>query len=580
MASDSDRALLAAYADGGASASDAFEELVRRHGGMVCATCSRVLGDAVAAEDAAQAVFVALARKARSIRGEPGSWLHTVAVNAARQAVKSELARKRREKEAAGLSCEMRSRRAPEAGWEKVRPHLDDAIQRLPAAERAAVLLYYLEGRPRTGVAEQLGVAEGTVASRLHRAVGRMRKYLERRGAGMPAAVLTGILAERGAETACPAFLLAAAGALAVAGESAGAAAIPGSVALLAKGVLKTMFWAKVKAAAGVLGICLAAGASIPIAVGAAGAGETTVVETPVAVGGSGSEAIPGPQEEEADGRDRPAAERPAKRPPERPVEPIAESSVDLAGAGPKDRVLVAAKRFTMDGTPKVRWPNLQHLMGRGFSYGLVGDGKQWGAFYAELRPAFKSLRRSGKPPEADPDSEVLIYALVNHPGPAKIEVSRTSESVDLLIIETPLPGGIPGVGSHEHIFVLALAKEDTGEITFRKRLPRGEPVVLCQLQRRDEEWARVKLPKPLLGPRQKARDLCAAAREAVGKMTVAWRAGRPAAALEMCARMRKDLALAVQLDPSAKRNADPVLRKLDQLEPHVKADLKAQAGQ
>ncbi len=265
-----DSELLAAYARGD---SGAFERLVAGHGGMVYAACLRVLGRRDLAEEAAQAVFLVLARKAGSVRGNLGAFLHGVARNVARRARESELARRAREKEAG----EMLARRGEEgtgAGWEEVRPHLDEAVGRLPAAERAAVVMHYLEGRPRPEVAARLGVPEGTVASRLHRAVGRLRGFLTKRGAGLSAAALAGLLGEKAAEAACPAFLLASAGQIAAAG--AGAAGLGGGAVILAKGALQAMFWTKVKLAAAVIGTAAVVGAGVPATVHAVKAGEKT----------------------------------------------------------------------------------------------------------------------------------------------------------------------------------------------------------------------------------------------------------------------------------------------------------------
>jgi len=268
----SDAEILAAYAAGDA---EAFGRLVSTHGGMVYHTCLRVTGERTLAEDAAQAAFVILARKARRVHGNVGAFLHGVAVNVARKARDAELARRGREREAAAMKRELEAVSGPDADWGAVRPHLDGAIGRLPRREREVVIRHYLEGASRSEVARTLGVPEGTVSSRLARALARLRKRLARKGAPLGTVVLGGVLAGRAAEAACPAFLTGAGGTLVTAGGVAGAAGssalLAPKVAALVKGGLKAMFWAKMKAVACVTAAVAVAGGGA-IAAGADGA--------------------------------------------------------------------------------------------------------------------------------------------------------------------------------------------------------------------------------------------------------------------------------------------------------------------
>ncbi|MFH1022768.1 MAG: sigma-70 family RNA polymerase sigma factor [Planctomycetota bacterium] len=274
-----DAELLAAHAAGGPEAVPVFEEMVRRHGGAVHRTCQRVLEDASAAEDAAQAVFIVLARKSGVVRGNLAAYLHRVAVNAALCVRREEVRRKQKEQEAAAMNVCARDA-GNESVWDDVRPHLDAAVERLPAGERAAVVMHYLEGRPQIEVARLLGVPEGTVNGRVRQALVRLRGMLARRGIVLSVAGLAGLLAERAAEAACPAFLLAAGGNLALAGTRASGLAIVGAVGAqhaallqLAEAIMKTMFWAKIKLAAAVVCAAAAVGTAVPVihqAVGAA----------------------------------------------------------------------------------------------------------------------------------------------------------------------------------------------------------------------------------------------------------------------------------------------------------------------
>src|SRR5690349_1578966 len=130
----------------GAGEESAFAALVRRHGPMVLGVCRRVLRDRHAAEDAFQATFLVLLRRARSLdrRGSVAAWLYTVAYHVALRA-RAEAARRQRQ--------ERVSLPSPEAGpgaaaaWADLQPILDEELQRLPETYRAAVVLCYLEGK-------------------------------------------------------------------------------------------------------------------------------------------------------------------------------------------------------------------------------------------------------------------------------------------------------------------------------------------------------------------------------------------------------------------------------------------------
>src|SRR5205814_2209740 len=156
----------------------AFEALVLRHGPMVLGVCRRILGNAHDAEDAFQATFLVLVRKAESIRPRAmvGNWLYGVACRTALDARRA--AARRRAKEAAVLP----RTQPPDEDRADLRATLDEELQRLPAECRAVVVLSDLEGKTRKEVARQLGWPEGTVASRLARGRARLAKRLARYG--------------------------------------------------------------------------------------------------------------------------------------------------------------------------------------------------------------------------------------------------------------------------------------------------------------------------------------------------------------------------------------------------------------
>src|SRR5439155_22441953 len=140
-----------------------FEAVLRRHGPMVLGVCRRVLGNAHDAEDAFQATFLVLVRKAHSLRSREllGHWLYGVAYRTAMKA--RAMNAKRRTKERAA-----HERQPPADGAdEELLQRLDAALQRLPEKYRVPVVLCELEGKTRKEAARLLGLPEGTVSWRL-----------------------------------------------------------------------------------------------------------------------------------------------------------------------------------------------------------------------------------------------------------------------------------------------------------------------------------------------------------------------------------------------------------------------------
>src|SRR5262249_1941921 len=145
----------------------AFEVIVRRHGAMVWNVCRRVLRHHQDAEDAFQATFLTLARKAHAIgkRESVASWLHKVAYRAALGAMASR-ARRTTVPETAAMDLPA----ADETGgllWRDLRPALDEEICRLPEKYRGPFILCYVEGKTNEEAARELRCPKGTVATRL-----------------------------------------------------------------------------------------------------------------------------------------------------------------------------------------------------------------------------------------------------------------------------------------------------------------------------------------------------------------------------------------------------------------------------
>jgi RNA polymerase sigma factor (sigma-70 family) len=198
---------------GGETAEAAFAALVERHGPMVMQVCRALQQDAHDAEDAFQATFLVLARRAKSIR-EPGllaNWLYGVAHRTARKA-RSESARRRsRETREEGMSTlEVPDRENPQdqaiVHNEQIQL-VHEELNRLPERQRVVVVLCCLEGLTVEETASRLRCTSGSVRGRLAQARSRLRDRLARRGVAVPAAVLSAALSTHSAPAAVAAAL-------------------------------------------------------------------------------------------------------------------------------------------------------------------------------------------------------------------------------------------------------------------------------------------------------------------------------------------------------------------------------------
>ncbi len=240
----------------------AFELLLYRHGPMVLAVCRRFLREPHDVEDAFQATFLALVRKAGSVRrGDAlGGWLHRVACRVALR-LRGDRAR-RAGREQAGVE---QVTAPPPRDWgaaDDLRGVLDEEVNRLPERQRAAFVLCCLEGKTGREAARQLGCSPGTVSSRLTRAREVLRRRLVRRGLA-PAAVTAVALGGEAWAAVVPTVLVAST--LKVSISFAAGTALPGRAASLAEGVLRAMFLSKVRLGTLVvlLAVALAAGGLI-----------------------------------------------------------------------------------------------------------------------------------------------------------------------------------------------------------------------------------------------------------------------------------------------------------------------------
>ena len=232
-------------ARGGEMAELAFTALVERHGPMVFRVCRSVLRDPDEADDAFQATFLVLVRRARSVwvRDSLGPWLHQVAYRVASCARSTAARRRRHEQRAAELAAPS----VCEESRDDLGDALHDEVNRLPANCRAAVILCYFGGLSPEQAAGRLGCPVGTVQSRLARGRQRLRSRLTQRGL----APALGALGASVAAEAAPAALVKAT--IQAALPLAAAGVVSGSVIKLAQGVLRSMFLIKFRTAAAIL---------------------------------------------------------------------------------------------------------------------------------------------------------------------------------------------------------------------------------------------------------------------------------------------------------------------------------------
>jgi RNA polymerase sigma factor (sigma-70 family) len=186
----------------------AFEALVRRHGPLVLRVCRAVLGDAHAAEDAFQATFLTLARRAAAVRKQPslGNWLYKVAHHTALRARGRAASRLRRE---AAVARPPVAAPADEVSWREVQAIFFEEIAKLPERYRAPLLLCCWEGLARDEAAARLERPAGTVKIQLERGRKLLRERLNRRGLSLPAGLLAAQLAPAGAHAVPPSLLVA-----------------------------------------------------------------------------------------------------------------------------------------------------------------------------------------------------------------------------------------------------------------------------------------------------------------------------------------------------------------------------------
>jgi RNA polymerase sigma factor (sigma-70 family) len=219
---------------------EVFALLVERHSALVGSVCRRCLGHANPwLEDARQAVFIVLERKASSIRDAKSlpSWLHHAALRVCAQVHREEARRKQRE-----ATTGVMEKSTPTTSDAELM--LDEAIGSLRHGQREVFIRHFLLGQTLPTVASELGLSESAAKMRIHDGMERLRAFFKRRGIAMPAAGIAVLLAVESSVTAV------------TTASSASATA-----STLAKGTLKSMFMMKFA-----IGACLSAAVILPVA--------------------------------------------------------------------------------------------------------------------------------------------------------------------------------------------------------------------------------------------------------------------------------------------------------------------------
>lgn len=264
---------------------DAFAVLVRRHGPRVLAVCRRVTGDVHVAEDAFQAVFLVLARKAAAVRqgASVGGFLYRVAYHTALRARTMAGRRAKRETPTADLR-DHADRPPPTHPDADALQILDDEIARLPDHLRAVVIVCELDGTSRADAAGRLGIPAGTISSRLAKARKVLADRLRKRGVALGAGGVAALLGQAAPAGTVPSDLVEAATGAAIANTA------PAWVLELSRLELRAMLFDKLKV--------ISVGVVLAVAGAAGGALWSARAEEPAPRDGPAAKADAGPRAE------------------------------------------------------------------------------------------------------------------------------------------------------------------------------------------------------------------------------------------------------------------------------------------
>jgi RNA polymerase sigma factor (sigma-70 family) len=233
---------------------------VSRHVNLVYSTAWRATGDAHAAQEISQAVFIILARKAKSLGGKIilSGWLYQTTRLTAANHLRTEFRRRNREQEAF-MQSTLNEPQSDEA-WNQIAPILDAAISKLGAKDRDAIVLRFFENKNLSEVGGALGASEDAAKMRVNRALEKLRKIFLKRGVTFSAAIIAGTVSANSVQAA-PVGLATTISAAVFKGSTATATTMT-----LVKGTLKIMTYAKLKLALGLAAVTLLTAGTLTVA--------------------------------------------------------------------------------------------------------------------------------------------------------------------------------------------------------------------------------------------------------------------------------------------------------------------------
>jgi len=252
----SDQELLRSFVQ--ARSEDAFRQMVKRHLSLVFATARRILGDPQLAEEVTQSVFLLLTRKAGGIGSHQplAGWLYHTARHQALNVSRSEGRRRQREQSAAAMQTNETS---PEPEW--ITAELEGAMEELPAEDRDALVLRFLDNRQLRELGTELGISEEAARKRVSRALEKLRGIFGKRGIALSTGLLTSTLAAQ-AGAGVPSGL----GATIVATALTGLTAASSTVLTATQATTTIMNLLNLKTTAAILGAAAVTGATTYLA--------------------------------------------------------------------------------------------------------------------------------------------------------------------------------------------------------------------------------------------------------------------------------------------------------------------------
>jgi RNA polymerase sigma factor (sigma-70 family) len=234
---EADLDLLKRYAVSGDP--DAFAQIVHRYTALVYHTCLRVLHDRALAEEVSQDTFYRLMCKPGTVNRSVGAWLHRTATHRSLDVLRSDTARKRRERE---YSNDYYHGRANPPSWSILSPQIDQALAKLPEPNRSLLIEHFLLGKPQRQLAKETHTSPATVSRRIKQGLQDLRKHLGGAGLVVTTASITSMLMSQ-TSLAAPATVAAELGkmamvsgspmALGTGGVSVGAITVKTSTALV-----------------------------------------------------------------------------------------------------------------------------------------------------------------------------------------------------------------------------------------------------------------------------------------------------------------------------------------------------------